>query len=50
MFAPESCGVAVNIVAGAFITLSMGIAGYTRFGVKAPGIDLSASRGTGDPN
>lgn len=43
LFAPATREVATNIVAGLFIVFSMGIAGYTRFGLKAPGIAINAS-------
>jgi hypothetical protein len=46
IFAPESRETAANIVAAAFIVLALGIAGYSRFGVSAPGIEVS---GEGKP-
>lgn len=42
MFAPEHRGVAANIVAGAFLALAVGLAGFTRFMAKAPAIEIQA--------
>ena len=41
--APESRSVAANTVAGALLILAAGIAGFTRFHAKAPGLDIDAS-------
>jgi len=43
IFAPESRGVAANLFAGAFLVLALGIAGFTRFLVKAPGLEISGT-------
>jgi hypothetical protein len=44
LFAPQDRTVAANIIAGAFMALAMGIAGFTRFKAKAPGIEIDADR------
>lgn len=43
VFAPESRTAAANLVAGAFLVLAVGIAGFTRFKAKAPGLDIEAA-------
>lgn len=44
IFAPESRTTAANLVAAAFVVLSLGIAGYSRFGIKGPGISVTGDR------
>src|SRR5262249_12614250 len=38
IFAPESRTVAANTVASIFVVLALGIAGFTRFSAKLPGV------------
>lgn len=42
VFAPESRSTAANIFATAFLVMSAGIAGYTRFSAKVPGMEIKA--------
>jgi hypothetical protein len=44
VFAPENRTVGANVVAGAFVILAAGIAGFTRFRAKAPGLDVSGDQ------
>lgn len=44
VFAPESRTVAANMAAAALMILAAGIAGYTRFAAKAPGLEIGADR------
>ena len=43
IFAPASRATAADIFAGGFLTLAVGIAGFTHFRFKASGIELGAS-------
>lgn len=42
IFAPEHRTVAANIVAGAFLLMAAGLAGFTRLKANAPGLSLDA--------
>ena len=44
LFAPESRVVAANIIAGAFLVLAAGIAGFTRLKASAPGIKIDTDQ------
>lgn len=44
VYAPESRSTAANLVAGAFLVLAVGIAGFTRFKAKAPAIEIEARK------
>ena len=43
VFAPETREVAANLFAGAFLVLALGIAGFTRFSARAPGVEISGA-------
>ncbi|MEM5406352.1 hypothetical protein, partial [Paraburkholderia unamae] len=45
VFAPASRTTAANIFSAAFMVMASGIAGYTRFAAKAPGIEVAAGAG-----
>ncbi|WP_145750995.1 hypothetical protein [Nitrospirillum amazonense] len=44
IFAPQSRETAANFSAAALLVVALGIAGFTRFRAKAPGIELSGER------
>jgi hypothetical protein len=44
LLAPESRSTAANFAAAALLVLAMGIAGFTRFHAKAPGLDINAEK------
>jgi hypothetical protein len=44
VFAPESRTVAANIVAAALLVSAIGIAGFTRFSAKLPGMQIQADQ------
>lgn len=43
VWAPEARNVAANLAAAAMLTLAAGIAGFSHFKAKAPGVDIQAS-------
>lgn len=44
IFAPESRETAANLAAAALLVVAMGIAGFTHFKAKAPGLEVSGER------
>jgi hypothetical protein len=44
IFAPDSRTTAANTVAGVFVVLALGIAGFTRFSAKLPGLEFKGDR------
>ena len=44
LFAPADRVIAADLVAAAFLALAVGLAGFTRFKAKAPGVEMSADR------
>lgn len=43
IFAPEARSEAATLIAGAFLILAVGVAGFTRFKAKAPTIEFEAT-------
>ena len=42
IYAPESRSTTANIVAGGLLVLAVGVAGFTRFFAKPPGMEIKA--------